>query len=141
MLRASRDPESTRLLAELREGAAAKPDELYQLLSWMNRNGLALLVLDWLPGLPPEITAAPPVCIPVAEARAHGMEWEKLNESLESGTWGAFDFMRLAYQARAMDRMDDADGAKEAWAAAMAAAGGSAQRLEELAKLALGWRW
>jgi predicted nucleic acid-binding protein/Tfp pilus assembly protein PilF len=45
-LRSMKDPDSSNVMVELRDGAVAKPEELFQLLSWMNAHDLALLLLD-----------------------------------------------------------------------------------------------
>lgn len=140
-LRALKDPDFSRLLGELRDGAAGKPTELYELLSWMNRHSLSLLVLDWLPEFPPDVIRSPPVCIAVAGARENAAEWKKLKDGTEGGTWDAFDFARIAYKARALERLGDADGSEKAWEGALKAALGSPQRIQELAKLAFSWRW
>ena len=141
LLKALRDPEFSRLLSELRAGAVANPGELYELLSWMNAHDLALLVLDWLPDLPPAVVAVPPVCVPVAEARARAMEWKKLKEQVEAGAWGEFEFARLAYKARALEKLGEPSGSETAWNGAMKAAAGNPHRIETLANLASAWRW
>jgi hypothetical protein len=98
-------------------------------------------VLEWSRELPPESVAKPPVCIAVADARVEAMDWEKLKESVESGDWGSFEFARLAYKARALERLNARTGSEAAWAEALSATKGSPQRLEALAKTALTWRW
>jgi Flp pilus assembly protein TadD/DNA-directed RNA polymerase subunit RPC12/RpoP len=141
ILRSSNDPEASRFLFELREGAKTKPDELFQLFLWMSEHDLALLVLDWLRELPPDLIAKPPVCVAVAAARVRVGDWKNLLAEVESGQWGGFEFVRLAYKARALDRLQDPGGSETAWQGAMAASGGVRMRLEALAKLASEWRW
>lgn len=133
--------DSSPLLAELRDAAVANPEELYKLLSWMNANDLALLVLDWMRELPADVLAKPPVCVAVAEARAHAMDWENLQIAVEAGTWGSFEFARHAYHARALQRLDFPAESGEAWLKAVWATENRPDRIEALSNLAFRWRW
>ena len=141
VLRSTENGESSRLLVELRDGAAAKPAELSQLLTWMNDHDLALLVLDWLPELPPGVIAAPPVCMAVADARARGMDWKKLQAEVEAGTWGESEFARHAYHARALERLDLPTESEAAWQKAVSTTEGHQGRMEVLARQAFEWKW
>lgn len=141
ILRSTENGESSRLLIELRDGAVAKPAELYQLLAWMNGNDLALLVLDWLPELPPAVIAGPPVCMAVADARARSLDWKKLKAEVEAGTWGESEFARHAYLARALERLDSPVESEAAWQQAVSAAEGRQGRMDALARQAFDWKW
>ena len=141
VLRKLQDPESAAYLLELKNGAMSKPDELYQLLMWMNEHDLALMISEWLPELPPEMIAKPPVCIAVAEARARNSEWEKIEDTLFAATWGEHDHLRQAYRARALDHLSEPDQAAKAWEASLLAAGNRARAIETLARLTANWGW
>lgn len=135
------DPEFTALLGELQKTAAAKPEELFQLLSWMNEHDLALLVPEWIATLPAEAIAKPPVCVAVADAYARASDWKGLRPMLEKGNWQQLDFLRMAWLARTLDRLDDAAGSRTAWSKAMAGAESRPDSLETLSKEVLKWGW
>ncbi len=140
-LRTLKDREATAFLLQLKQGAMSKPEELFQLLAWMNQHDLALMVIEWMPDLPPIVIEKPPVCVAVADACARGLDWERLNETLEGASWGELEDLRGAYLARALDHLDDAEGAANAWKASLAAAEKNVKRLERLLKMAIEWRW
>ena len=135
------DPDFSLALARLRETMLAKPEELYQLLLWMNGHDLALIVLDWARQLPPELIARVPVCVAVADARLRAMDWKAVLTSVAPGGWASFEFARLAYKSRALERTDDTGGSTEAWQKAVAAAEARPERLDALSRLAFDWRW
>ena len=143
-LRAVNDPKASEYLAELEKTSAATPEELAQMLGWMAANDLALIALEWLATLPAEALSKPPVCVSVARIYVKASEWPRLRASLEGGNWLAFDYLRRAFLARALDRLSEPDAGAEEWKQALAAVQSGpdlAGRLETLAKLALEWRW
>jgi thioredoxin-like negative regulator of GroEL len=142
-LRTLKDPMGTAYLLELRDGAASKPGDLSQLLTWMNEHSLSLMVSEWAPELPPEVIAKPPVCISVTDALARNHEWERIEDTLFAASWGEYDHLRQAYRARALEHLSEEDQAKAAatWEAALLAAGNRAGALDRLAKMAMAWGW
>lgn len=141
VLRAMGDPGATQLLLDLRRLASGRDAELHELLMWMVENSLSLLVLEWLPELPEGCEGRAPLCIAIADARARAMEWRALLSQVEGGSWGAFEFVRFAYKARALERLDDGGAAGLAWATAASVTEGRSDRLDALSKLAFAWRW
>jgi hypothetical protein len=127
-------------LAQLKEEALSQPGDLYELLMWMNRQDLALLALERLPEIPTDTAAKPPVCVAIAEASGRSLEWDKLADVTNAGSWGAQDHVRGIYRARALEKLGDGDGAAAAWRDALAAARTKGQ-FEDLAKAAIEWRW
>ena len=131
-------------LVELREAALSKPGELYTLFMWMNENQLAMMVSEWTRTMPQDVLAAPPVSVGVADAYARGSEWGRLQEFLNLGDWADWDYLRRAFLARALERLDDAERAKQEWKDAVAAARGrpdARQCLDRLARVASNWGW
>ena len=141
MLQRLKDPEFSPLLARLREDTLAKPPELFQLLSWMNKHDLALLVVEWLQDLPRDVIANPPVCMAVADARTHAKDWETLLREVEVGKWGASEFVRQAYESLAQERLNEHDESVALWKQAVTATEQRQERLEVLAQLAFDWHW
>ena len=140
-LRKLRAAESASFLTELRDRAASKPTELFQLFGWMNQHDLALMVVEWSSSLPQEVISKPPVCPVLAEAYDRALEWEKLQQIVEGDPWGATEFLRQAYGARVLAKLDDAAGSTAAWEAALVLAKKSPEQLEALTRMALDWGW
>ena len=143
VLRTLKDPEATAYLLELRDAVVSKPAELFRLLMWMSEHDLPLMVSEWVPELPAELVEKPPVAIAVADARVRNLDWEKVENTLFSATWGEHDHIRQAYRTRALDHLgaDEQAQAAGAWNAALVAAGKRGTAFEALAKMATAWGW
>ena len=141
VLQKLKDRKFSQTLADLREVALAKPEELYQLLSWMNGHDLVLLVVEWLREMPRDVLAEPPVCLAVADARTRAKDWDTLLREVEIGKWGANEFARHAYEALAEERQNEPEASKAAWAQAVTATEQRPERLEILAQWAGAWGW
>ena len=140
-LRRIRDARSGPYLLELRDAAMSEPAELYSLLMWMNANDLSLMVAEWVRRMPAEIMSKPPVGLGVAEAYVRVAEWQKLQEFTSASTWGDLDYLRRAFLALALDRLEEAEEARGEWTKAVAAARGHPEALERLAKFAVQAKW
>jgi hypothetical protein len=143
-LRAMKAAEATGYLTELRNGTLSNPGELYLLLMWMNQHDLALLVADWARTLPQDVTGLPPVCVAVADAYVRSSDWQRLREFLDERTWAEWDYMRRAFLARALERLDEGEQAAQEWKDGISAARSRAdarERLERMVRLAIGWGW
>ena len=140
-LRRVRDERSAPYLLELRDAALSEPAQLYSLIRWMNANELPLMVAEWVRRMPAEIIAKPPVSMGVAEAYAKVADWQKLHEFTTASTWVNMDYLRRAFLAQALDRLEEAEGATGEWTKAVAAARGHPESLEILAKFAVQSKW
>ena len=132
------------LLDKVKPVAAREGHDLAQLLSWMNKNGLADAALKWSEKLPVDRTNRPPVAIAVAEALAQTKNWSRLKRWSRSGSWGDDDYLRLAYQAYAVRRSRRTAAESEAefdalWNSAAAAAAAQPEHKLALARLASTW--
>ena len=67
-----RDPQFTAFLTELEKKAAEKPSNLAALLSWMAKNNLSLLALDYAKSLPPETLRNWPVPLALVAGKQDG---------------------------------------------------------------------
>ena len=140
-LRALNDSDATRLLLELRDASVSNQEELFQLLSWMNQNNLALMVSDWTSTLPEYVISAAPVGVAIAEACARGSEWKKLRILLERGQWGHIEAVRLIFLSRALLKLNENEASEVAWKAALVAGQGNAELMETIAKSCMDWEW
>ncbi len=132
------------LINKVKPVAVRDPRDLAQLLSWMNKNGLAAAALKWSDKLPPDLTNNPPVASPVAESLARTKNWSRLKRWTRNGAWGDDEYLRLAYQAYAARRSRRTVAEAEAefdalWKAAEDLAENSPEHEVALARLASAW--
>ena len=132
------------LLDKVKPVAAREAHDLAQLLSWMNKNGLADAALKWSDKLPADRTSQPPIAVAIAEALARTKNWSRLKRWTRSGSWGNDDYLRLAYQAYAVRRSRRTAAESETefdalWNSAVAAAAAQPEHKLALARLASGW--
>lgn len=141
VLQVTRHADFERSLAQLQESAAASPEQLSTLVTWMNQHSLALLVPEWTGRLTPEALSAPQIRAALAETDARASNWASLRERLESETWGNLEVLRLAHLSRALGRLGDENGAIAAWARVTTGAQADARLLEILGRTVLDWGW
>src|SRR5437667_8961845 len=137
------DEKKFRLLLErVKPFAVRNPSDLASLMNWMNENGLAADVVKWIDKLSPDKLSSPPVSIAVADAYANVRNWSRLKRWAHAGAWGESEYLRLAYQAIAVQRshQNAADTEFEAlWRSAEQATNEQSKRDLELARLASKW--
>ena len=137
------DEKKFRLLLErVKPFAVRNPSDLASLMNWMNQNGLAGDVVKWIDKLPADKLTFPPVSIGVADAYADVKNWSRLKRWTRSGSWGDFEYLRLAYQAIAarQSRRTAEDAEFEAlWRSAEQATKALPERELGLAHLASKW--
>jgi len=132
----------TALLAKVKPVAARNPADLGLLLDWLNQNGLAADVLEWMEKLPAELTTNPPPSIAIADAFVQARNWSRLKRWTRSGSWGDSEYLRLAYQAYGSKQSRQSSGDAEfssLWRSAERAAADRPEREINLARLATKW--
>ena len=115
LLHSVSDPQFTAFLTELEKKAAEKPSNLAALLSWMAKNNLSLLALDYAKTLPPEALRNWPVPFALADAHVRLREWQNLEKETTQANWGHFDFLRHAYRTRALREQSKTIDADREW--------------------------
>jgi hypothetical protein len=114
-------------------------------MNWMNENGLAGDVVKWIDRLPADKLTAPSVSIAVADAYATAKNWSRLKHWTGARSWGEANYLRLAYQAIAIERSQSRTGGtahtefETLWRSAEQAANQRAERELDLARLASKW--
>lgn len=144
VLRSLNDRLAPSYLTDLREASIAKPAELAQLLAWMNKQNLSMMVEEWTPGLPADVVSKPPVCVVLAESTMKAARWPQLRALVEKATWAEADYLRRAFLARALERLGEQDAGAAEWKEALAASMSGADallRLQTLAKACKEWGW
>ncbi len=130
------------LLDKVKPVAARRPEDLALLLGWMNNNGMAADVLRWTEKLGGEITSVPPPAVEIADALASQKNWSRLRRWTRGGSWGEFEYLRLAYEAFAARQTRQASADAEfgsLWLAAERACEENPERQIRLARLASRW--
>ncbi len=131
------------LLSKVKPVAARHGADLAQLIDWMNENDLESEALKWSEKLPAALTSQPPAAIAIAAALAETKNWSRLKRWTRSGSWGAAEYLRLAYQAYAARRARHASADAESdslWDSALHEAGDDPERELALARLASKWK-
>jgi tetratricopeptide (TPR) repeat protein len=128
-------------LSELEKNAAAKPNDLATLLSWMSQNSLNLLALDFIKTLSPEVIQQWPVPLAIADIYSRLKDWRALEESVKKMNWQQLDYLRHAYLARALRAQDKTAAAEREWTAAVKDASGRSDVVVSLVRVASEWKW
>jgi hypothetical protein len=130
-------------LPEVEAKAKNSPAAAVALITWMNRHEMAKPALEWVFSLQPEVLAAQPVPLAVAESYSFLQDWRALQEWVEGKNWGEYECFRLAVLSHALHRLSPPDRSsmesQTAWRAALAATRSRPDRLAPIAQLAEGW--
>jgi Flp pilus assembly protein TadD len=135
------DPGFVSYLTQLEKSTQSNPTELGTLISWMSRNNLNLLALDFAKTAPPAALDKWPVPLAIAEVYLRLSEWKKLQTECENRNWAQFDFLRHAYLAHALRAQDKAAAAEHEWAASVKASSGDSEMTLALLKTVADWKW
>ena len=130
------------LLEKVKPVAVRNPADLGLLMDWMNQNGLAAEVIQWMEKLPSEGTDRPPPAVAIAAAFAELKNWSRLRRWTRSESWGNEDYLRLGYQAFAAHQLRQSSSDAEfdtMWRAATHAAAGQPDHEIKLARFASKW--
>jgi Tfp pilus assembly protein PilF len=141
ILRELRDPEFTANLTKIEKEAPSRPSELATLLSWMNKNQMSLLAIDFVKDLPNGSAGKWPVPVVLADSYARLGDWAALERLTKNASWGEFDFLRHACLARAWRGLGKDVAAQSEWNVAARDAGTESDRLSALAQTVSDWGW
>ncbi len=130
-------------LEELKGKALTSATTCAELITWLNRQGLAAVALDWIPRLAPAATEVAPVPLAIAESFSFTQDWAGLLRHVEGKNWGASEALRLAVQSHALHRLSPPERpsaeTQAVWRAALTAAGRHPEQMIAIAQLAEGW--
>lgn len=140
-LHATKNPRYEECLGALRRKAAGDPGQIFQLAMWTLPKRGPADALSWLETLPLETKTNQPVALLSAQCRTALQDWRGLQTSLETQNWAEVDFIRHAFQARALRGQELDSSAKTEWEQAFKGANGRSQSLLMLLQLAGGWNW
>lgn len=130
-------------LEELKAKAAESPTTTAELITWLNREGMAVVAAHWASSLPQQVRDTQPVPLALAESLSFMQDWPALLASVEDKNWGEFEALRLAVQSHALHRLStsqpDSMQRQTVWRAALKAAEAKPEHLVAIAQLAEGW--
>lgn len=135
------DPGFVSYLTSLEKRTPSNSAELGSLISWMSRNNLSLLALDFARNVSADALEKWPVPLAIAEVYSRLAQWKTLQIKCESENWTQFDFLRHAYLARALRAQDNAAAAKHEWAGAVKLAASDSETTLALLKTVAEWNW
>lgn len=131
------------VLDQLKGKAAANAGTAAELITWLNRNGMAIVAAQWSSTLPSEMLATQPVPLAVAEAYSFLQDWTAVQALVEGKGWGSFEALRLAVESHALHHLASSDRVsietQIKWSAAIDAAKVHPEQLVAIAELAEGW--
>jgi len=140
------DDKKFRLLLErVKPFAARNASDLAALVQWMNQNGLAGDVAKWIDKLPAAQVSSPPALVAVADAYATLKNWSRLRRWTRPGPWGDAEYLRLAYEAIAVQHLRSGNGSsvkselQTLWQTAEELSEDEPERELALARLATKW--
>lgn len=128
-------------LAKLQEEAEGSPRALFEVMTWMSRDGLALVALDWAKRIPSGKAKQIPAAVAVATCYAAAKDWAGLQEWCKDANWGSFEFLRRAISARALREADQALDSRIEWGEALKEVGSDANKVLALQQEVAQWGW
>jgi predicted Zn-dependent protease len=141
ILRDTHDPEFESALPVFQREAAGDPGKIYELAMWQMGKTSPNEALSWLRTLPMSTQTNQPVSLLMAECFTMLKDWAGLHTYLESQQWGELEFIRHAFETRALRSQELTGAAKGEWELALKAANGQKQALVMLLRLAAQWTW
>ena len=141
VLRQLKHPNFPGYFAGLKRGAAARPDLVARLVSWMSEHDLAAEALVWAATLPPRVSANPQASFAIAEALIARKDWDALELHIGRPEWQQMYFARHLIQARVWRERDYGTRSEMELRTAIEAVGHDAPRLRELERFSARWGW
>jgi hypothetical protein len=141
LLRQTNSAEWPAFLKELQGAAAENPESAGRIAAWMDTHGMAAQAVEWGRTLKLEVVANGAAGIGLAPCYLAARDWAGLQALVKDTNWGQFDYLRLAYLARALREQGDKNGFLAQWNLATTAAGKRAKGALDLAQIAAAWGW
>jgi len=141
VLRETKSAEYESALATFQREAAGEPAKSAELGKWQMANTTPADTMAWLRSLPPSTQTNLAVAVIMAEGYTTLRDWRGLQASLEPQNWGELEFIRHAFNARALRGQELTGAAKGEWEQALKAANNQKSSLGMLLRLAASWNW
>ena len=128
-------------LKKLLADAVQNPENAAALVGWMTANNLSAEAIGWAKNLKPAALASAPAGPALAQAYFARKDWTGLRDLVKGGNWGATDYLRLTYHARALRELGDENGFRAQWGAASTAAVKRGDVTGSLVRMLTDWGW
>jgi tetratricopeptide (TPR) repeat protein len=128
-------------VAKLQAETVSRPDDIALLMFWMRTQGRGVEALQWSEKLGPKVAASGPVAAARAEILLAEKNWSALQELTSTGNWGAHEYLRFAFLARAEREQNNGAGSRARWKSATAAAARDRHATMRLVWIAQLWEW
>lgn len=139
ILKHMKSPELAVKLKALQDESATNAVMAAQLAGWMEVNGQLSDAIKWLNQLPANVQTQPPIRLALAGCYLDKADWNSLRDFASKGSWGEWEFMRLAFLSRAWGQMGEPLVADSNWRSAVSLASDRLGALNALLQLAGKW--
>jgi tetratricopeptide (TPR) repeat protein len=141
VLRATTNAEFEPALVAFQREATNSSGKIYEMAMWQMAKTSPAETLTWLRTLPMNTQTNQPVALLMTECYTMLKDWRGLQASLDQQNWGELEFIRHAFQTRALRGQELGGAAKAEWEQALKAANGQKGSLVMLLRLAAQWNW
>jgi cytochrome c-type biogenesis protein CcmH/NrfG len=128
-------------LEELKTFSLDEPERVGALITWMNVHKMAAEAITWSATLPAPLIGNKLVQIALADAFVSTRDWRSLQRLVNSGNWGAVDFLRSALLARAMRELGNTADSASQWNEAVKKVAVDSRYIMMLAETVEKWGW
>lgn len=141
ILRDTKNSQAVPFLLRVQQESADNPLKVYAVSKWMLSEGQAREALAWMQGLPAQSVTNGPVPMIRAECLVAAKDWTGLQNALTNQNWAEMEFLRMAYNARALRERGSEVAAKAEWSGAVKATANRLDRAALLLRTVVSWNW
>ncbi len=135
------DPGFTPLLQQLQADAAANPERVAELISWMNLHQMPAAAISWASQLPLGVMSQRAVPIALSDSYVAARDWTGIQRLVKNSNWGSLEFLRNALDARAFRELGSESEAAARWSEAVKGVGSDPKHAIQLADIVQKWGW
>ena len=140
-LDAAKDNGFAAFFEEMKSFSADDPERAAALLTWMNLHNRVNEAIAWSAKLPPAIIGHKLAQIALSDSFVAVRDWAGLQRLVNSGNWGAVDFLRHALHARALRELGNESDSASQWNEASKKVAGDLRQALTLAGTVEKWGW
>lgn len=132
-------------LASMQNESATNSAKAAELAKWIYAVNSPQVALDWLKSLPPATRTNLPAAQIEADYNVSLKNWNDMLKTLETQSWGNYEFLRLSYRAKAFKELGINTSASTEWSQAIKATEFSSEsslnNLNIMLFVASNWKW
>lgn len=131
----------TPFLRELQDASAANPEQVAQLLYWLNANQMPAAAIAWATQLPSDVFGHKGAAIALSDSYVAAGDWSGVQRLMKTSNWGSVNFLRDALAARAHRELGHAPQAQAEWQEAVKKVSADPKEALTLAEIVQKWGW